>query len=211
LIEIEPTGHLKPYVQIALLSRRLSLLAERPEFRAADIAARIDATLDANRAVPLSWIEKVLIRAATPLDLISAAGLCELKRTTPARRAVLLSVLGNGGRDYVAAMYWALPAEARRACLVDRVWSDAAGVGGDLMGEGLEWVEDLVLGCRDWAHRRTAAPPELLDEANRLDRETSRYRAGLPHDLSDEEIEELGEDRELMAGALAQVRQDAAE
>lgn len=76
-------------------------------------------------------------------------------------------------------MYFALPPDRRRAVTrTDGVWSYQAARGPEDIDEAMRTIED-------WAEAIPGAPPEML----RFQRESRRYKAGLPHGLSPADVE----------------------
>ena len=104
--------------EIAYLSRRFVLLADRPELCCTDKAELIERVLD--MAVPLSELDRTLVLHAGELDRLCAHAVRVLRV-----RSVkpLLDVLGVLDPDRIAALYYALPLRRRGAMQRDPVWA----------------------------------------------------------------------------------------
>ena len=107
-------------LRIALLSRRLSVLARRPELLTADPDRRVDVALTDSPPGPLPVMDAVLAAGAGELDRMCAHA---VRWLTHNGDASVLDVLGVLSPDRVVAMYYALPPERREATRLDPAWA----------------------------------------------------------------------------------------
>lgn len=163
---------------IALKARLYRLLAERPDFSRADPAERIAATSAGQRALPLGRLDQVLIDRADETDLMCGCAVRKL-RDGGHGQAGVLDVLGMLSPDRILAMYYALPPERRRTVTrTDGVWSYH-------VARAPEDINEAQSTIKEWAEPIPDTPPEMF----RFQRESRRYKAGLPHALSPAEVE----------------------
>ncbi|MFY9488057.1 MAG: hypothetical protein WAP35_05095 [Solirubrobacterales bacterium] len=162
-------------LEIASWTRLYRLLADRPEFRRADLGERIDATSD--EEVPLGALDRVLIERSSELDRLCGYAVGKIARGGKA--VEILDVLGTLDPARIVAMYYALPKDRRRIVEKDPAWCFHVANAPD----GVEEVEFRLdeFDLKDDG----PIPPELEN----FRRERRRYKAGLPHDLSPAEME----------------------
>ncbi len=169
---------------IALKARLYRLLAERPDFSRWDPGERIAATSADRLPLPLGRLDQVLIDRAEETDLMCGYAVRKL-RDGGHGQAGVLDVLGMLSPDRILAMYYALSPERRRTVTrTDGVWSYHAA-------RTPEGVEDAEREIAEWAEPIPNTPPEVL----RFQRESRRYKAGLPHALSPAEVEMIEQSR----------------
>lgn len=185
---------------IATAARLYRLLADRPEFIREDRGERIDLTCPDALPMPLSVFDAVLVERAGELDRLCGYAVRMLRR---GRSAAVLDLLGTLDADRLLAIYYALPADRRRRVLDDGVWSYYVGREPDDMDDALAEVAEL-------AEDATDAEP-LPGGMVRFRREARRYRAGLAHDLTPDEVALCDEAREDSRALGADLRRIVAD
>jgi hypothetical protein len=168
--------------RVALLVRLFRLLANRHEFRTPDAARRIDAAWTSSSPGSLPVLDRWLITQATELDQMCGYTVAKLRKTAS---APVLDVLGVLDPERIVAMYYVLPERRRSAVLRDGVWAYHVGHADlDAVAEALaDWDEMPDLLVPD------DMPHEAQAEIQDFTREAQRYRAGLSHELTPEQVE----------------------
>lgn len=173
---------------VAMLARLYRLLADRPEYLRHDTAERYDRT-DRAAAPNLGEVEAELVGRSEEIDRFCGYAVGVLRRGGTGT-AGLIDALGVLDPDRLAAVALALP-DDRRATLVrsDPVWARAVA---DLDAGLLAQVEEVADGINALTHKldsgyRTTAG-DVADDVRRVQEGIRRRAAGLPHDLTPEEI-----------------------
>jgi hypothetical protein len=162
-------------LEVAMLARLYRLLADRPEFQRSDLGERIEATSDPE--VPLGGLDRVLIEKSTELDRLCGYAVAKLSRGC--KTAELLDVLGTLDPARIVAMYYALPRDRRRLIEKDPAWSY-------FVANAPDGIEEVEFRLDDFDLKDEVPLPNGL---NRFQRERRKYKAGLPHDLSETEMD----------------------
>lgn len=127
---------------IALLARRLHLIATRPEFRNEQQVDRLDRTLTEDAPGALSLPDAMLIIGASELDRMLGYAVAVMSRKG-GRIAEVLDVLGMLNPDSICAVYYALPEERRTVVTRDPVWAyHVSQLDQDEMQEALAWAAE---------------------------------------------------------------------
>jgi hypothetical protein len=167
-------------LNIALRSRQFGLLADYPDAAVESRGERIDRTSPPYRPAGMSELDAALIERACELDRVCGAAVRLLREKSP---PPLLDVFGSLTADRIVAMYLALPDDRRRAVVKrDPVWSYHATRAPEHMDEAIARVEGF-------ASKPPVASPRSHAELTAWRRERRRYAAGLPHDLSRDQVE----------------------
>ena len=173
---------------IALWARLYRVLADRDEYMMArDLAERIDRT-DPERATCLSEVDAELVAYSTEIDRVCGAAARLLRKGWSAG---VVEILGWLDPDRLAAVALALPENRRRAVLgKDYDWALAFGaIDMDRVREVEDIAERLNALARDMDHGiRSALGPEIAEDVARFGREQRRFYAGLPADLTVEDL-----------------------
>ena len=189
-----------PEASVALWARLYRLLADRPEFMHEDLGERIDRTAP-DVATCVSEVDAELVAHASELDRLCGYAV-RLLRRGGAGSSALLDLLGVLRPERVAAIAYALPEERRRALAGrDPNWARAvASVDEDVMKEVNAIADDIdALGRKMDDGFRRLLGPEVAHDIERVFQEQRKLVAGLPHDLSPEEVVALDQSREEAA------------
>lgn len=177
-------------LNVALGARLYRALADREEYRHEDRGERIDRTEQAITR-GLSELDAELIGRATELDRMCGYAVRVLRKRA---QADLLDLLGALPPDNLAAVAFALPEKRRRAIEGrDPYWMRAvAAVDPDALGQANEVADRFDAMCQrmDDGFRATLGQ-DFIDELARLREGERRIMAGLPHDLSLDELIKL--------------------
>ena len=173
---------------ITLWARLFRLLADRDEYMMArDRAERIDRT-DPQTATCLSAVDAELVAHSTEIDRVCGAA---VRLLCKGWSAGVVDILGWLDPDRLAAVALALPEKRRRAVLgKDYAWAQAFGaIDMDRVREVEDITEQLNALARDLDHGiLSVLGPEIADDVARFDRELRRFYAGLPVDLTVEDL-----------------------
>jgi hypothetical protein len=150
-------------LRIALLARRLTVLAQRPELLTADPDTCVAQALTDSAPGPLELLDAVLATSAGELDRMCAHAVRWLGSTSAGKRAVL-DVLGVLTPDRIVAMYYALPPERRKVARRDPAWAFHVQQVEAEMPAALEWVEE----AHDREVEFVASTPEEAHFQDRL-------------------------------------------
>jgi hypothetical protein len=181
-------------LRVALRARLYGTLSERREYLREDTGERVERTA-MGWSPSLSLLDAALISSAGELDRFCGYAV-GLLRDGPSRRTNtgLVDALGLLDAERIAAMAYALPEDRRRTLRRnDLTWARAVRAVEPGMAEAIAELEQLVASTdriQDAGRRMFAALGPGAEAAwERFDQQARRYRAGLPHDLSAEEVE----------------------
>lgn len=178
-------------VNVALWARLYRLLADRDEYMREDRGERIDRT-DRRSTPSLSEVDAELVANATTLDRHCGRAVRMLRREAP--RGVL-DLLGGLPEEQLAAIAHALPERRRKVLRRDPYWARAiAALDEGALHDADQLADDLdAFGRRMDDGLRRKYGSEYADEAARLREGERRLMAGLPHELSLDDLVALYE------------------
>jgi hypothetical protein len=169
-----------------------------------DTGERIDRILEA--PIALNGVDQTLLMAATEIDRLCAHTVMLLRGRSGRQ---LLAALGILDPDRIVAMYYALPDNRREVVRKDEAW----GYHIDHAPEGLAEVLSAENGFLNEMDRSLAQRARLdatvsgavSGRLRRMERVMMRRQAGLPVDISEDELAEIEESERIGAKLLENV------
>jgi hypothetical protein len=165
---------------------------------------RIDAAWTASAPGSLPVLDRVLMAQTTELDQMCGYAVAKLRHRASGH---VLDVLGVLDPERIVAMYLALPARRRDVVRRDGAWAYHVGRADlDAVAQALDdWDEmPALLVPEDMSHEAQA-------EIQHFTREAQRYRAGLSHELTPEQVEMVNrstrKSRAILAGVANQTQE----
>lgn len=166
---------------IALYARLYRLLAERPALLDPDEGARIEKAWAVAYPDVHALIDRAMVERMTELDRMCGYAVAVMRKRSS---AALLDVLGLLDPTRIAAMYLALPESRRHIATYDPAWAfHVQRLDLSELRQAADYWDEL-------ASEPVAAPPDpdTHDDVLRFARESSRFRAGLAHQLTHDEL-----------------------
>jgi hypothetical protein len=182
-------------------ARLCRLLADRPEFMNEDVGARLDMAWTEEPPGSLPLLDRVLMAGSDELDRLCAYVLRHLRERA---EAAVLDVVGVLGPERLLAIYVSLSRRRQTAVLRDPVWAYHVG------RANLEAIEAAE---RFWDELPDVPVPDDMPWPEQREyfafiREADRYRAGLPHELTPEQVEMVNRGGRKSREILANARQE---
>lgn len=192
--------------RLAVRARLYRLLADRPELMRVglDLGEWIERTSPPIRETRLPLVEALAVEDTTEVDRLCGAAVRRLRRRVDEGTIDLLGYLEP---DRLAAVLVALPKNRRRAVL--NKCYEAAYAESRIDEEQVCEIEVAIEGSEATQREVDECFRALGIDGERITRELRKYHAGLPHDLTEEEIETI--ESPDLEGALAELREEVPE